>query len=86
VTIVDALTAVNEDDWQIAADIKDGKSANSCSSPSTISPTAFACFSRAGSLSGGGGSAADLFIVSLHRYFTFRRTWPRWDGSWYRYS
>src|SRR5207247_10183307 len=23
-TIVDALTAVNEDDWQIAADIKDG--------------------------------------------------------------
>src|SRR5215212_7276289 len=24
VTIVDALTAVNEDDWQIAADIKDG--------------------------------------------------------------
>lgn len=25
VTIVDALTAVNEDDWQIAADIKDGQ-------------------------------------------------------------
>lgn len=25
VTIVDALTAVNEDDWQIAADIRDGK-------------------------------------------------------------
>src|SRR5512140_1584113 len=24
VTIVDSLTAVNEDDWQIAADIKDG--------------------------------------------------------------
>src|SRR6188472_3713567 len=24
-TIVDALTAVNEDDWQIAADIKEGK-------------------------------------------------------------
>ena len=24
VTIADALTAVNEDDWQIAADIKDG--------------------------------------------------------------
>jgi ABC-2 type transport system permease protein len=24
-TIVDALTAVNEDDWQIAADIKDGR-------------------------------------------------------------
>src|SRR5215467_12141756 len=24
VTIVDALTAVNEDDWQIASDIKDG--------------------------------------------------------------
>src|SRR6186713_408065 len=24
VTIVDALTAVNEDDWQIAGDIKDG--------------------------------------------------------------
>ena len=24
VTIVDMLTAVNEDDWQIAADIKDG--------------------------------------------------------------
>src|SRR5437762_13877074 len=24
VTIVDALTAVNEDDWQIATDIKDG--------------------------------------------------------------
>src|ERR1044071_405316 len=24
-TIVDALTAVNEDDWQIAADIKDGQ-------------------------------------------------------------
>lgn len=25
ITIVDALTAVNEDDWQIAADIKDGQ-------------------------------------------------------------
>src|SRR4030095_13312961 len=25
VTIVDALTAVNEDDWQIAGDIKDGR-------------------------------------------------------------
>ena len=25
VTVVDALTAVNEDDWQIAADIKDGR-------------------------------------------------------------
>src|SRR5512137_12904 len=24
ITVVDALTAVNEDDWQIAADIKDG--------------------------------------------------------------
>ena len=24
VAVVDALTAVNEDDWQIAADIKDG--------------------------------------------------------------
>ena len=24
ITLVDALTAVNEDDWQIAADIKDG--------------------------------------------------------------
>src|SRR5262249_28098382 len=24
VTVVDALTAVNEDDWQIAADIKEG--------------------------------------------------------------
>jgi len=28
VTIVDALTAVSDDDWQIAADIKDATSAS----------------------------------------------------------
>jgi len=36
VTIVDALTAVNEDDWQIAATSRMGTSANSSSNPSII--------------------------------------------------
>jgi ABC-2 type transport system permease protein len=48
VTVVDALTAVNEDDWQIAADIKDGTSASSCSSRWTISGIASACSVPAG--------------------------------------
>jgi len=37
------LTAVNEDDWQIAADIKDGNISQFLLKRLIISPTGFAC-------------------------------------------
>ncbi len=43
VAIVDVFTAVNEDDWQIAADIRDGNISQFLLKPEIIFGTGFAC-------------------------------------------
>lgn len=70
VTIVDALTAVNEDDWQIATDIKDGNI-----SQFLLKPIDYLwyrlCLFLSGRLTYLAVAALPLtiFVLSLHRYF-----------------
>src|SRR6266581_2849143 len=70
VTIVDALTAVNEDDWQIAADIKDGNI-----SQFLLKPIDYLSYRLCLFLSGRLIYTAvalvpvGLFILYLHQYF-----------------
>jgi ABC-2 type transport system permease protein len=69
-TIVDALTAVNEDDWQIAADIKDGNISQFLLKP--IDYLLFRlCLFVSGRLTYLGVAAVPLavFILSLSHYF-----------------
>jgi ABC-2 type transport system permease protein len=71
VTIVDALTAVNEDDWQIAADIKDGNISQFLLKP--INYMVFRlCLFFSGRLTYLAVATLPLaiFVASLHRYFT----------------
>jgi ABC-2 type transport system permease protein len=69
-TIVDALTAVNEDDWQIAADIKDGNI-----SQFLLKPIDYLwyrlCLFLSGRLTYLAVAALPLaiFVLCLHRYF-----------------
>ncbi len=51
VAVVDVLTAVNEDDWQIAADIRDGNISQFLLKPIDYSGTGCACFSPGASRS-----------------------------------
>jgi ABC-2 type transport system permease protein len=75
-TVVDALTAVNEDDWQIAADIKDGQI-----SQFLLKPIDYLwyrlCLFLAGRLTYLSVAAIPLllFILTLHRYFVFPPDW-----------
>ncbi|HLH55665.1 MAG TPA: ABC-2 family transporter protein [Verrucomicrobiae bacterium] len=77
VTIVDALTAVNEDDWQIAADIKDGNI-----SQFLLKPIDYLVYRLCLFLSGRVTYLAvaliplAIFVASLHRYFVFPADWP----------
>jgi len=70
VTVVDALTAVNEDDWQIAADIKDGNISQFLLKPMDYLAYRLTlyCAGRIGYLSVAAIPLA-LFIASLHQYF-----------------
>ena len=76
VTIVDALTAVNEDDWQIAADIKDGNI-----SQFLLKPVDYlfyrACLFFAGRVSYLAVAAVPLaiFILCLKHYFVLPPDW-----------
>src|SRR5215472_4876387 len=76
-TIVDALTAVNEDDWQIAADIKDGNI-----SQFLLKPIDYLVYRLCLFFSGRVTYLAvafiplTLFILSLRRYFVFPADWP----------
>lgn len=76
VTIVDALTAVNEDDWQIAADIKDGNI-----SQFLLKPIDYLVYRLCLFLSGRITYLAvaviplALFIVSLHQYLVWPPNW-----------
>lgn len=75
-TIVDALTAVNEDDWQIAADIKDGNI-----SQFLLKPVDYLiyrlCLFLAGRATYLGVAAIPLtvFIMCLHQYFVLPPDW-----------
>jgi ABC-2 type transport system permease protein len=76
VTIVDALTAVSEDDWQIAADIKDGNI-----SQFLLKPIDYLWFRLCLFLSGRltylavAALPLVLFISYLHRYFVLPADW-----------
>jgi viologen exporter family transport system permease protein len=77
VTIVDALTAVNEDDWQIAADIKDGNI-----SQFLLKPIDYLWFRLCMFCSGRLAYMAvavfplAVFILCLHNYFMLPPDWP----------
>lgn len=70
VTMVDALTAVNEDDWQIAADIKDGNISQFLIKPLDYLTYRF-CLYGAGRLifTACAFVPVTLFIFSLRKYF-----------------
>jgi ABC-2 type transport system permease protein len=75
VTIVDALTAVNEDDWQIAADIKDGNISQFLLKPIDYLNYRL-CLFFAGRLAYLAVAAIPLaiFIFYLRHYFVFPST------------
>jgi viologen exporter family transport system permease protein len=70
ITLVDALTAVNEDDWQIANDIKDGNISQFLLKPVDYL-TFRLCLFCSGRLTylAVAGLPLALFAVCLHRYF-----------------
>jgi ABC-2 type transport system permease protein len=76
VTIVDALTAVNEDDWQIAADIKDGNISQFLLKPINYL-TYRLCLFVSGRITYLAVAAIPLavFVLCLHRYFILPRDW-----------
>jgi ABC-2 type transport system permease protein len=80
-TVVDALTAVNEDDWQIAADIKDGNI-----SQFLLKPIDYLwyrlCLFLSGRVSYLAVAAAPLtiFILYLHQYFVLPPNWLAFAG------
>src|SRR5213083_2551074 len=76
VTMVDALTAVNEDDWQIAADIKDGNISQFLLKP--IDYLAYRlCLFLSGRLTYLALAAVPLalFILYLRQYFVLPASW-----------
>ena len=76
VTVVDALTAVNEDDWQIAADIKDGNISQFLLKPMDYL-TYRLCLYGAGRIGYLTVAAIPLtlFILSLREYFVLPASW-----------
>jgi ABC-2 type transport system permease protein len=75
-TVVDALTAVNEDDWQIAADIKDGNISQFLLKPIDYLWYRF-CLFVSGRITYLAVAAAPLavFILCLHKYFVLPHDW-----------
>src|SRR5579859_6025834 len=75
-TIVDSLSAVNEDDWQIAADIKDGNI-----SQFLLKPIDYLWYRLCLFLSGRVTYLAvaavplTIFILCLHKYFVLPHDW-----------
>lgn len=85
VTIVDGLTAVNEDDWQIAADIKDGNISQFLLKPIDYL-TYRLCLYGAGRVIYVMIAAipVTLFIVYLRRYFVLPGDWA--TAGWFLVS
>src|SRR5438046_8015949 len=77
VTVVDALTAVNEDDWQIATDIKDGNISQFLLKPIDYLVYRLGLF-VSGRLTYLAVAALPLalFIVYLNKYFVLPPNWP----------
>ncbi len=76
ITLVDALTAVNEDDWQIATDIKDGNISQFLLKP--VDYLAFRlCLFFSGRLTYLAVAAIPLAVFSLclHSFFVFPQDW-----------
>ena len=83
VTIVDALTAVNEDDWQIAADIKDGNISQFLLKPiDYLDLPALPVLVRAASIFTAVRASCRWRCSSLYlrQYFVLPPTWRRWAG------
>jgi len=81
VTVVDALTAVNEDDWQIATDIKDGNISQFLLKP--IDYLAYRlCLFLSGRLTYLAVAALPLalFILYLRKYFVLPPSWTAFSG------
>src|SRR5258707_1533047 len=77
ITIVDSLTAVNEDDWQIATDIKDGNISQFLLK--TIDYLAYRlCLFLSGRITYLAVATIPLvlFIFCLRRYFILPPDWP----------
>src|SRR5512137_571865 len=80
-TVVDALTAVNEDDWQIAADIKDGNI-----SQFLLKPIDYLWYRLCLFLSGRmtylavAATPLTLFILYLHQYLVLPASWAAFSG------
>src|SRR6266568_5953698 len=76
VTIVDALTAVNEDDWQIAADIKDGNISQFLLKPIDYLVYRL-CLFFSGRVTYLAVAAVPLalFVLSLRKYFVLPPNW-----------
>jgi ABC-2 type transport system permease protein len=85
VQIVDALTAVNEDDWAIASDIKDG-----LISQFLLKPVDYLCYRLCLFVSGRitylgvAGIPLFLFILSFHQYFLLPSSWAQL--GWFAFS
>jgi ABC-2 type transport system permease protein len=76
-TIVDALTAVTEDDWQIAADIKDGNISQFLLKPiDYLSYRLCLFFSARAAYLAVATIPLMIFILCLHRYFVLPPDWP----------
>src|ERR1041385_1740643 len=75
-TVVDALTAVNEDDWQIAADIKDGNISQFLLKPIDYLWYRF-CLFLSGRVTYLAVTAVPLaiFIFCLREYFVLPHDW-----------
>jgi ABC-2 type transport system permease protein len=77
VTVVDALTAVNEDDWQIAADIKDGNISQFLLKPiDYLWYRLFLFFSGRVTYLAVAVLPVTLFILYLREYFVLPADWP----------
>lgn len=75
-TVVDALTAVNEDDWQIAADIKDGNISQFVLKPiDYLVYRLFLFFSGRITYLAVAAIPLTVFILCLRRYFVFPPDW-----------
>jgi ABC-2 type transport system permease protein len=76
VTIVDALTAVNEDDWQIAADIKDGNISQFVLKPiDYLVYRLFLFFSGRITYLAVAAIPLAVFILCLRKYFVLPPEW-----------
>ena len=75
-TIVDALTAVNEDDWQIAADIKDGNISQFVLKPiDYLTYRLFLFFSGRITYLAVAAVPLAIFVLCLRQYFVLPPNW-----------